>query len=109
MYSLNNKDLLTDSGAASVELKINVVSYFWNLFFLTLWVVLQKPVFLYLLSMLFLVNIFISRQLLRAFYETKGVLFAGLAFAYYTMLYPLPIGIGTITGLIRHLFGNRKY
>lgn len=107
MYSLKNKDLLADSGSSSVELKVNVVSYFLNLFFLTLWAFLQKPSFLYPLPLIFVFNSFVSRRLLRAFYETKGVLFTVLAFIYYTMLYPFSVGTGVIAGMVKYLLKNK--
>lgn len=110
MYSLRNKDLFSDSGTASVELKVNVVSYFLSLFFLILWILLEKSLFLYPLVMIFASNIFVNRLLLKAFYEAGGIIFAGLAFVYYTMLYPLPVGIGVIRGMMNFLFkkGNLK-
>ncbi len=103
MYSIENRDLFTDSGTASAELKVNVVSYFFSLLFLTLWISSQKSLFLYPLPLVFLSNIFINRRLLKAFYETKDTLFAGLASMYYTMLYPLSVGTGVIAGMVKYL------
>ncbi|MBI5408702.1 MAG: glycosyltransferase [Nitrospirae bacterium] len=107
MYSLGNRDLLTDSGAASVELKTSAASFFLSIVFLSLGLFLQEPVFLYLLPLLFLLNAYISRGLIKAFYETKGGLFAGLSFMYFSLLYPLPVGMGALSGVIQHVFkGN---
>ncbi len=103
MYSLKNKDLLVDSGTASKELKINVASYFLSLLFLTLWIISQKPSFLFPLPLFLIFNSFVSRGLLKVFYKTKGALFAGLAYIYYTMLYPLPVGMGVIAGMMKYL------
>jgi glycosyltransferase involved in cell wall biosynthesis len=107
MYSLKNRDLFTDSGTASKELKTNVVSYFLSLLFLTLWIMSQKPSFLFPLPLIFIFNSFVSRGLLKAFYDTKGGLFTGLASIYYTMLYPLPIGMGVIAGMMKYFFSHR--
>lgn len=100
MYSLKNKDLLNDSGSASTELKTNVVFYFLNLLSIILWTILKKPVFLYILLILSMLNIVVNRRLLKIFFETKGILFGMQAFLFYTMLYPLPVGSGTIAGII---------
>lgn len=103
MYSLKNRDLFSDSGTASSELKVNVASYFLSLFFLLLWILLQKPVFLIPIPLIFIFNIFISRRFLKVLYETGGMLFTVPASLYYTMLYPLPVGIGVLAGTINFL------
>jgi GT2 family glycosyltransferase len=103
MYSMKNRDLLVDSGTASVELKTNVASYFLSIVFFVLWIVTQKFVIVYLLFFIFFINTLVSRRLLRAFYETKGILFMFQAFLYYTILYPLPVGIGSIVGILKYL------
>jgi glycosyltransferase involved in cell wall biosynthesis len=108
IYSLNNRDLFADSGAASVELKANVISLFSILLLLVSWLFFQKQVLLYPLPLILLLNTFISRRLLHAFYEAKGILFACQAFIYYIILWPFPIGMGTITGIMEHLFFNKK-
>ncbi|MBI4682280.1 MAG: glycosyltransferase family 2 protein [Nitrospirae bacterium] len=108
LYSLKNKDLLVDSGCASIELKANVALNSFSLLSLILWVFVQKPLFLFLLPMSFLLNAFINRGLLKAFYDAKGALFAGLAFSYYTIVYPFPIGLATITATARHLLSKNK-
>lgn len=108
MYSLKNKDVFTDSGSASVELKTNVVSYFLTIFLIALFVLFNKTVFLYPLPVVFMFNIFINRGLLKAFHETGGILFAGLASLYYMMVYPLPIGMGTLTALMKYVLNSTR-
>jgi glycosyltransferase involved in cell wall biosynthesis len=103
MYSLRNKDLLTDSGSASTELKTNVVCCFLSMVSVILWIIIRKAIIMYFFLFVFILNIFISRRLLKAFYETKGILFGVQAFLFYTMLYPLPVGLGTIAGTIKFL------
>ncbi len=102
MYSQKNKDLLTDSGCASVELKFNVFSCFLNMLLVVLYMVLQHSVFLYLIPVIVLSNTLVSRKQIEAFYRAKGILFAGTAYMYYSILYPLPIGLGTISGVIKN-------
>lgn len=103
MYSLRNKDLLTDSGSASIELKTNVACCFLSMVSVILWIVIRKPMIMYFFLFVFILNIFISRRLLKAFSETKGILFGVQAFLFYTMFYPLPVGLGTIAGTIKFL------
>ncbi len=102
MYSLRNKDLLTDSGSASTELKTNVVCCFLGMISVILWIIVRKPIIMYFFQFILILNIFISRRLLKTFHETKGVLFGVQAFLFYTMLYPLPVGSGTIAGVMEY-------
>lgn len=108
MYSLRNRDLFVDSGAASAELKTNVAAFLLVIGFLGLWMVLSEPVFLFVLPLIVFFNTYTSRRLLKAFMETRGILFAGLATLYYTMLYPIPVGMGTLAGVMRHFFGSAE-
>ncbi|VAX31704.1 hypothetical protein MNBD_NITROSPIRAE02-1242 [hydrothermal vent metagenome] len=108
IYSINNKDLLVDSGTASVELKVNVLSFFLNIVFLLLWIFTQNSLLLYPIPLIFATNIFANRSLIRAYYRTKGLLFAFLATLYYTLLYPLAVGTGGIAGLIKHYLSKKK-
>ncbi|HDH53654.1 MAG TPA: glycosyltransferase [Nitrospirae bacterium] len=103
MYSLKNGDLLADSGTASIEFKANAGLFFLGLFLFASWMVIQKNSLLYPVPGIFLFSSFIGRKLLKAFFEAKGALFAVPAFAYYIMIYPLPVGLGTITGMLNFL------
>jgi len=107
-YSFGNRDILTDSGSASAELKTNVASFFLSLFIIALWSLTKTPSLLYAVPLIFFSNAVISRNQIRLFYRTKGFLFAVSAFCYYALLYPLPIGLGTATGFIRHLLKERQ-
>ena len=102
-YSLENRDVLIDSGCASAELKINVISWGLNLLLLLWWGVSQVNEILFPVAVVLIINIFVSRRLFRAFFDTKGAVFAGLAILYYIALYPLPISIGTFAGIIKYL------
>ncbi len=104
MYSLENRDLLRDSGTASRELKVNVLSYFMIMPFLLLYFSLSIGTLLLLPLMLFLFNLYINRNLLRTFYHAKGIFFAIPAALYYLMIYPLAVGAGSFTGMI-HYYG----
>ncbi len=108
IYSLNNKDVLADSGTASVELKANVLACFLCLLCLLFWMVFQKPLFLYPVPLIVAANIFVSRGLLMSFYKTKGLSFAISASAYYIFLYPLVVGWGAISGIVKHRLAKMK-
>ncbi|VAX33948.1 Glycosyl transferase, family 2 [hydrothermal vent metagenome] len=108
IYSINNKDLLVDSGTASVELKVNVLSFFLNIVFLLLWIFTLNSLLLYPVPLIFAVNLFVNRRLIRAFYKTKGLFFAFPATLYYTLLYPLAVGTGAIAGVMKHYLSKKK-
>lgn len=108
IYSVNNKDLLADSGTASVELKVNVLSFFLNFLFLLLWIFTQNSLLLYPIPLIFAANIFINRRLIRSFYKTKGLSFAFPATLYYTLLYPVAVGTGGIAGMMKHYLSRKK-
>jgi glycosyltransferase involved in cell wall biosynthesis len=102
LYSINNRDLLADSGTASVELKINVASQLVNLVLLVLWILSRMSVFIYPLALIFAFNVSINAKLIRAFYAAKGFIFAGLALIYYTMIYSLAVAVGALAGVLKH-------
>ncbi len=108
MYSLQNKDVFTDSGSASTELKTNVFSFFLNALFAALFLLTGKTGFLYILPVVYFVNIMINRRFLKLFHETEGISFAVPALLYYTLLYPVPIGAGSLKGIVNHFFNNRE-
>jgi glycosyltransferase involved in cell wall biosynthesis len=102
MYSIENRDLLADSGTASLELKSNVVSQLVNFILLALWVLSKNFFFLAPLPLIFAFNISINRKLIRAFYVTKGFVFAFFAFIYYSMIYSFAVGIGAFAGVMKY-------
>jgi len=107
IYSIGNKDLLTDSGSASTELKVNVFSAFSSLLLLTLWILSARSSFLYPIPVIFMLNLFVSRGLVKSFHETGGIFFAGLASIYYTLFYSLAVGAGTLAGIAKYFFSHR--
>ena len=107
-YSFGNRDILTDSGSASLELKTNVASLFLSLFIIALWVLTERSALLYSIPVIFFINVMVNRKQIKLFYETKGFLFAVFAMCYYMFLYPFPIAAATVTGFLRHLWKERK-
>lgn len=104
MYSLGNRDLFRDSGCASSELKINVPANFFILLFIFLSIMFQTSFLLFPVAGIFILNFISSRKLLIAFYKAKGIIFAGLALLYWMLLYPIPVGLGGLSGLKGYFF-----
>ncbi len=100
IYSRKNKDMLTDSGTASYELKFNVCSFFVNIILVSSWLLLSNSIFLAAAAGITLCNLFINRMMFEAFFRAKGGLFAVAAILFYMIIYPLPIGAGTVDGII---------
>lgn len=103
-YSLANRDLFADSGTASRELKLNVASCFLCLVLFGMWLVTSEAHFLYPLPIIVGLNGMANQGLIRAFVETKGVIFAVLAYTYYTTLYALAVGTGAVLGIMEFIF-----
>ncbi len=102
MYSIDNKDLLADSGTASVELKANVGAYClsWLLVFLSL--ATAQWTWWFAIGAIQIVNIVINKRLLLAFCNADDILFSLRAVMYYLLVYPLPVGLGAMVGVIRY-------
>jgi glycosyltransferase involved in cell wall biosynthesis len=106
IYSIKNKDLFRDSGTASVELKVNVISSFLCILLLAFFASFKKSVLLFFIPLIVLLNLWISRGLLKAFYRAKGLSFFIMATLYYVVIYPIGVGTGCLTGLWRYLLSQ---
>jgi GT2 family glycosyltransferase len=106
IYSLHNKDLFSDSGCASAEFKTNVTLYGMLIFLVLISAVLQNYVFFWGIPVIIIVNAFLSRNLIRAFLKAKGKVFAFFAFLYYSLLYPVPVGLGSAAGMFKYITGK---
>ncbi len=102
IYSTGNKDLTSDSGTASRELKINGSSLLASFLFLPLSILSGKGIFLVGLLLVMLFNLFSSRHLINAFYRAKGLSFTLAATLYYVTLYPLAAGTGAFAGALQY-------
>jgi hypothetical protein len=107
-YSLANRDAFADSGTASRELKANVAFLFVSLLLLLTSLISGKLMLLFFLPFIIVFNVFLSRGLIRAFHQTKGLSFAIRATFYYMTVYPLAIGAGALAGLWRFLCSGGK-
>lgn len=101
IYSIQKRDVFVDSGTASHELKINVICFYLSLLVLLSPSGNTSPLLLTSIGILYTLNFIVNRNLLRAFYNANGSLFAFGASIYYLFVYPFPIGVGIISG-IRH-------
>ncbi len=102
-YSIRNGDVLTDSGTASLGLKLNAAMYFLSLLLALLFFVTGSVLFLSALAAAVALNLYGNRGLLQAFYDAGGIGFALGAAAYYLLLYPLAVGTGACAGVMKYL------
>jgi len=102
-YSLGNRDLLADSGTASRELKITVLSSLLCLAVIVLWLATGDTATLWSLPVLAGANAVINRKLIRAFARTGGMLFALSAYGYYATFYSAAVAAGALIGTAEHL------
>lgn len=108
IYSIKNKDLLADSGTASYELKINVATLFLNALLTMLFFYFKNTAFLISILLICAVNLSVSKGLIKAFYKAKGLSFVISATLYYTLIYPLPVGAGAISGIVKYSRDNNR-
>jgi glycosyltransferase involved in cell wall biosynthesis len=108
IYSIKNKDLLSDSGTASQEFKFNVLSCFTNLALLLLGLLLHNWIVVAPVLLLYGTNLYLNRNLIRAFHRTRGPYFAISAVLYYTFLYPFAVGIGAFSAIFSQYFGFKS-
>jgi glycosyltransferase involved in cell wall biosynthesis len=105
-YAVGNRDLLADSGTASVGLKLNVLVFAGNAGLLSGFALTGKTILLAFMALALAFNLFVNRGLLRAYYRAEGLGFALMATLYYLLLYPLAVGAGAAAGMLRHLFSS---
>jgi glycosyltransferase involved in cell wall biosynthesis len=98
-YAIGNRDLLADSGTASVGLKVNVCVYVFNGLLLPGYFLSGKTELLVLMSLALAFNLFVNRGLLLAFQRAEGLGFAVMAALYYLLLYPVAVVAGAGAGL----------
>jgi hypothetical protein len=108
-YAIGNRDLLADSGTASVGLKVNVCVQVFNGLMLTGYLQSGKPEFLVLLSVALAFNLFVNRGLLLAFRRAEGLGFAVRAALYYLLLYPVGVAAGAGAGLMLYFHSPGQF
>ncbi len=104
MYSLVNKDVTKDSGAASYELKTDVATQVINLCLVIaavasgIWWLLLPVAFLYG------VNLAVSYRLLALIRRERGWWFLVRAMAYFQFVYPYIVAYGSFVGTVKYFW-----
>lgn len=104
MYSLHHKDVTKDSGAASHELKVNVLTQSLNVVLITaalitrIWWLFIPVAFLYAL------NAAASFRLFRLIRRERGWWFLIRAMAYYQLVYPFVVAYGAFVGTLKYFW-----
>ena len=101
-YSLMNRDLLADSGTASVELKVSVACLFLNALLAAVSLLRREQLYLVPISFLFAFNLFVCRGLIKTFFRAKGLSFSILATLYWVAGYSTAVGVGALAGLVKY-------
>ncbi|MCR9243636.1 MAG: glycosyltransferase [bacterium] len=101
-YSLHNKDVFTDSGTASFELKTATAVLGLSLLLLIGWLVLGGNWWLWPLPILWAANLVVSLGLLRAFARAGGLALLLPAMLYLFAIYPIPVGLGAVIGILEY-------
>ena len=102
-YSLQNRDLLADSGTASRELKTNVVAWFVVFSLFVIGHIFQEVAWLMPVPILCAGNIILNRALLATFLRAAGPGFMLAAALYYLLVYPPAVGAGAAVGIVLYL------
>ncbi len=102
-YAIGNRDLLADSGTASVELKVNVFVFACNALLLSGYLLTAKMVLLTPVPLALAFNLWVNRGLLLAFQRAGGLGFAVMSALYYLLLYPLAVGAGAGAGFALYI------
>jgi len=103
-YSLTNRDLLADSGTASRDLKVTVLSALLCLVVGGLWIATGRSSLLWAVPAIAGANAVINRGLIKGFFRTGGMLFAFLAYGYYATLYAFAVATGAAFGIAEYYF-----
>ncbi len=105
IYSLANRDLLRDSGTASVELKTAVFAWLLHAFLVLLWLATGRTAWLFPIPPVCAASLYINRKFLALLFDARGISFGLRAALYYSLLYPVAVGIGGMIGLLKYLSG----
>lgn len=107
MYSLHNRDVMKDSGAASYELKIDVFSQSLIALFVLLTLIFKFWLLLIPAAMLYIVNSVSSIRLFSLMRRQKGWGFLLKAMGYYQFVYPYIVAWGSFRGMLNYLWQVR--
>jgi GT2 family glycosyltransferase len=108
MYSMANRDLLTDSGTASLELKTNVVLGAVQALVLASAAALATAWPLAAAAPLLAFDLHVNRRLVAAWFRAGGLRFSVLATLYYATLYAAAVGLGAAMGAVTYAWSFRR-
>jgi len=101
-YSLHNKDVFTDSGPASFELKPATAVLGLSLLLGPAALLAGLGWLGWLLVPLWVANLVVSCGLLRAFWRAGGLGLLLPSCLYLMLIYPLPVGLGAVVGMLEY-------
>lgn len=107
MYSMANRDLLADSGTASLELKANVALGLAQALLVAAAAAGLAGWPLAGALTLLALDLHLSRRLVAAWFRAGGLRFSLLATLYYTTLYAAAVGIGAAAGAAQYAWNVR--
>lgn len=107
-YSLENRDLLSDSGTASIEIKISGIAWLLSVPAVIVSLASGRPEILLVASLVTAGSLGASRRLLAAFHGAGGLAFTIAAGAYYSIVYPAAIWTGALQGAWRYFVKRLK-
>ncbi len=108
VYSVENRDLLADSGTASREIKLTGASWLVTVLSASLACLFERRGLLILLPLLWSAVIIANRRLLLAFHKAGGALFALKSSGYYFLIYPAAVWTGAFRGLAHYISARKK-
>jgi hypothetical protein len=103
-YSLANRDILADSGAASRELKANVLLSLAAACLAGLAAAVGSAWPLVATAPLLALDVAVNRGLVAAWLGCRGPVFCLLATLYYLTIYAAAVGIGAAAGTTQYLW-----
>ncbi len=107
VYSLQNGDVLSDSGTASAGLKMNVAAYLASVLIVFTAAASGSGALGAAAVLPVAASVAANRGLLAAFRHAKKDSFALLAALYYFMVYPAAVSAGAAAGVAQHLASPR--
>lgn len=100
-YSIKNRDLLRDSGTASIELKVNSLSWLLSLLLIGAYALRGSTLALYAVAASFIANLLFHSRFIGLLVKAGGAAFALAAWLYYSMLYPTAVLAGGLKGTLK--------
>jgi glycosyltransferase involved in cell wall biosynthesis len=108
IYSIRNKDLTGDTGTASLELKLNVFSWSLTALLAVLYMISRSSFCIIPVPLITTANLIMNWGLIRALYRVKSIPFTASAVLYYTLIYPVAIAAGGLSGAAVYITSYRS-